>query len=116
MSDIGSLADAAAAVFKFFTPKQTEIVSQDYEQAAQTRLEKYESIMSQPDSDNRADELNIFYKQLCLDGKRPIGNLSGVVIPIPVEVLQSLTETTIDDIRAGCYLNASLKAIAEKQA
>lgn len=111
---VTSVADAIASVAKYFTPKEVENVSQDYETAAQARLTRYQEIMSQPDSQPRSDLLAIFYCQLCLDLKRPTGELSGVVVTVPVEVLKALTEGGIDDIRAASYLGPILKAVGTK--
>lgn len=106
---ITSVADAVAAVAKLFTPKEIENVSQDYETDAQNRLDQLASIESQPDSISRADQYNTFFKQLCLDAKRPIGELSGKLISLPVEYVHSLGEIAIDDIRAGQYIAPVLR-------
>lgn len=107
---VSSIANLASAALKFFTPKETEVVSLDYENEAKALLSEQNDILLAPDSLARANQLGAFYLKLCLATGHPAGQLSGVVFPVPVEVLQSLGESAIDDIKAGKYLAGALRA------
>lgn len=114
LSVVGSVADAAAAIARYLTPKEIENVSQDYETAAQKSLVEFQDIMSQPDSISRAQRLSAFLIGLCLECKQPTGSLSGIYIPIALEVVQAFGKIGIDDVRANKYNAGSLRALANK--
>lgn len=89
-------------------PDTTTETLNDYK----NRLQEQQDIFTSVDSLDRANRLNSYFDGVCQLGNRPVGELSGKVIDVPVEVLQSLGLLANDAIKDNQQLLAIVKSVS----
>lgn len=96
---ITSIGNALTGFFGTIQPVIDEHYAQKYENEHRDRMVEFEGILSQPDSEDRADHLARFVERMCIAAGTPTGDLSGGQIRIPLSHFRTLVILASENIR-----------------
>lgn len=113
MLDVTAVFSAVSDLAKLGKPILDEAVAQKHEAALRDRLRKFQDILSEPDSADRASALSAFVGELCADTGHPFASMAGGnTIDIPVEAFTALVSIAAEAVK----FRADLARIQFKQA
>lgn len=101
---VTAVGNALSGFFGLLKPSIDEAYAQKYNDQHKERMEKFQEIMGQPDSDLRAARLAQFIIGMCNDAGTPAGILQGELVSIPVEVFQALVINLSESIKSDQLL------------
>lgn len=103
LTTVGTIATAVGKVADLFAPVVTEEEVQNYENAFKSRNAKISSVLSMPDSLDRANALRDLLNSLCSGAGTPTGCF-GENISTPISFLAALLTIASGKIRDDEYL------------
>jgi hypothetical protein len=110
---ITASADLLSSILKIAEPLISDDQTHKYDQAATDRINELVSILAQQDGDARADKLNRYFSQLCVDAGTPAVGL-GDDLSVPVAFVVALAAAAARAVRDNAILT-DLTVNAAKQ-
>lgn len=96
---ITAVGNALAGLFGVIKPSIDEHYAQKYDDAHKDRMREWQDLVALSNPDDRASRIGSFVTGMLDDAGTPVGQFSGTLVQVPVEILNALIQNTSESIR-----------------